>query len=314
MDGIDWSPWEAEYKRSGLGQPAIHPRCIAAAILYGLYRGIRSSRRLEEACCYRFDFMWLVENRRIDHTTFAKFRTKFHAPLKDLFRQIGRTAMNLGLIRLCEVAFDGMRVKANNSRYKTRTAKTLEEKLRALDKLFEELTAKVAAADTAEEGLGSPTRMPQELANVEQRRKQIQAALAKAKAADEARRKQGVNPEKNPAQVPIRCQTLRDRRSEECPQAGDSYLQYDPPARNSGWSKKLPGEPAWGVFFQCIEHRSRISPRVQEASRLRATDHEQQMKPLARCNLERRHTSGSPRHPRRKLIRGFSWTGTPTFL
>ena len=100
------------------------------------------------------------------------------------------------------MAFDGTRVKANNSRYKTRTAKTLEEKLHALDELFEQLTAKLAAADAEEEGLGSPTRLPAELANVEQRREQVRRALAKAKAADEARRKQGVNPEKKPAQVP----------------------------------------------------------------------------------------------------------------
>jgi len=202
MDEVDWGPWEAQYKRTGLGQPPIHPQHIASAIIYGLYRGIRSSRKLEEACCYRFDFMWLVENRRIDHTTFAKFRTKFHAPLKDLFRQVGRMAMNLGLIRLCEVAFDGTRVKANNSRYKARTAKTLEEKLHALDELFEELTAKLATADAEEDGLGSPTRLPSELANVEQRREKVRQALAKAQAADEARRKQGVNPEKKPAQVP----------------------------------------------------------------------------------------------------------------
>jgi len=202
MDGVDWEPWEAEYKRTGLGQPPIHPRYIASAIIYGLYRGIRSSRRLEEACGYRFDFMWLVENQRIDHTTFAKFRTKFHAPLKDLFRQVGRMAMDLGLIRLCEVAFDGTRVKANNSRYKARTAKTLEEKLHALDELFEQLTAAVAATDAEQEGLGSPTRLPPELAKIQQRREQVQRALAKAKAADEARRKQGVNPEKKPAQVP----------------------------------------------------------------------------------------------------------------
>ncbi len=230
MDAIDWSPWEAQYKRTGLGQPPIHPRYVAAGILYGLYRGIRSSRRLEEACCYRFDFMWLVENRRIDHTTFAKFRTKFHAPLKDLFRQIGRMAMNLGLIRLCEVAFDGTRVKANNSRYKTRTAKTLEEKLRALDELFEELTAKVAAADTAEEGLGSPTRLPQELADVERRREEVQRALAKAKAADEARRKQGVNPEKNPAQVPT-----TDADSKVMPNKEGGYApNYTPTATTDG--------------------------------------------------------------------------------
>jgi transposase len=230
MDAVDWSPWEAEYKQTGLGQPPIHPQYVAAAILYGLYRGIRSSRRLEEACCYRFDFMWLVENRRIDHTTFAKFRTKFHAPLKDLFRQIGRMAMNLGLIRLCEVAFDGTRVKANNSRYKTRTAKTLEQKLRALDELFEQLTANIAAADAAEEALGSPTRLPEELADVEQRREQVLRALAKAKAADEARRKQGVNPEKNPAQVPT-----TDTDSKVMPNKEGGYApNYTPTAVTDG--------------------------------------------------------------------------------
>ena len=231
MNEVDWGPWEAEYKRSGLGQPAIHPQHIASAIIYGLYRGIRSSRKLEEACCYRFDFMWLVENRRIDHTTFAKFRTKFHASLKDLFRQVGRMAMNLGLIRLCEVAFDGTRVKANNSRYKTRTAKTLEEKLHVLDELFEQLTAKLADDDVEQEGLGSSTRLPPELANVEQRREQIRQALAKAKAADEARQKQGVNPEKKPAQVPT-----TDTDSKVMPNKEGGFApNYTPTATTDGY-------------------------------------------------------------------------------
>ena len=77
LSGMDWSKWEAAYERKR-GQPPIHPRYIASAILYGLYRGIRSSRKLEEACRYRFDFMWLVEGRVIDHTTFSKYRTRFH--------------------------------------------------------------------------------------------------------------------------------------------------------------------------------------------------------------------------------------------
>ena len=140
LAGVDWSAWEAEY-HGRLGQPAIHPRHVAAAILYGLCRGIRSSRKLEEACCYRLDFLWLLEGRRIDHSTFSKFRTKFREPLKELFKQVGRIAMTLGLIRLGEVAFDGTRVKANNSRYATRTAKSLEEKLATLDDLFEQMMA-----------------------------------------------------------------------------------------------------------------------------------------------------------------------------
>ena len=159
----DWCLWEAEYNRTR-GQPPIHPRFVAGAILYGMYRGIRSTRRLEEACCYRLDFQWLVEGRRIDHTTFNKFRTKFKRPLKDLFRQIGRVAMGLGLITLCEVAFGGTRVKANNSRYKTRTAKTLEEKLERLDELFEQILQEQNAADAKELGFGRPTQLPASLA------------------------------------------------------------------------------------------------------------------------------------------------------
>ena len=208
LGGIDWSFWEAEYD-GNVGQPAIHPRYVAAGILYGLCRGIRSSRKLEEACCYRLDFIWLLQGRRIDHTTFAKFRTRFAAPLKDLFKQIGRIAMTLGLIRLGEVAFDGTRVNANNSRYATRTARTLEEKLSALDTLFDEMMADATASDSGEKQAcfdgwdeDSPTRLPESLAAIDERRQQVREALDQAKAADEARRKNGTNPEKNPAQIP----------------------------------------------------------------------------------------------------------------
>jgi hypothetical protein len=82
-----------------------------------------------------------LHGRRVDHTTLSKFRTKFRQPLKGLFRQIGQMPMTLGLVRLCEVGFDRTRVKADNARHATRTAKTLEEKLAALDELFEETMA-----------------------------------------------------------------------------------------------------------------------------------------------------------------------------
>ena len=125
-----------------------------------MYRGIRSTRKLDEACRYRLDFQWLVEGRRIDHTTVSKFRTKHHEALRELFRQIRRLAMSLGLISLCDVAFDGTRVKANNSRYATRTARTLEEKLQALDELFDHLVKQQENQEVADAGLGQPTKLP----------------------------------------------------------------------------------------------------------------------------------------------------------
>lgn len=225
---VDWSLWEIEFPRHQ-GQPPIHPRHVAAATLYGLYRGIRSSRKLEEACNYRFDFLWLVEGRHIDHSTFSKFRSKFRQPLKDLFRQIGRIAMTLGLIRLGEVAFDGTRVKANNSRFKTRTAKTLEEKLQALDELFEHLISQLQEADA--DGLGQDSsKLSEELADAGQRRQRVQAALEQARAADEARCQQGVNPQKNPAQVPTTDPDCRVMPNKE----GGYAPNYTPVATTDG--------------------------------------------------------------------------------
>ena len=185
LAGIDWSQWEAEY-HGRVGQPPIHPRQLAAAILYGLYRRIRSSRQLEEATHYRLDFMWLLHGRRIDHTALAKFRTKFRKPLKGLFRQIGRMAMTLGLVRLCEVAFDGTRVKASNSRDATRTAKRLEEQLVALDELFEQMMAELDCNDASQKTLDgqddSPAQLPLSLANLKRRRQLVRDALAHAQA------------------------------------------------------------------------------------------------------------------------------------
>jgi transposase len=201
---LDWSAWEAEYDGTR-GQPPIHPRVLAAALLYGLSRGMRSTRKLQEACCYRFDFIWLVEGRLIDYSTFAKFRTRFGPQLKDTFRQVCRVAMHLGLVRLGDVAFDGTRVKSNNSRYNTRTAKSLDEKLDALDAQFDQMLAELDAteAQRSNESDDSPTQLPGPLADLEERRLKIRAALAKARILDEARRKDGVDPVKNPAQVPM---------------------------------------------------------------------------------------------------------------
>ena len=64
---MDWSAWEQRYCLVA-GQPPIHPRIVAGAILYGLTLSIRSSRKLEDACRNRMDFLWLVEGREIDHS------------------------------------------------------------------------------------------------------------------------------------------------------------------------------------------------------------------------------------------------------
>jgi len=178
---------------------------LAGAILYGLMRRIRSSRQLEYACQNNLDFLWLVEGRTLDHDTICKFRVKFKEPLKELFKQINRVAMAMGLIRLVEVAFDGTRVKADASRFHTWTAEKLQKVLQELETEIGRMLDESEAADAADAtlwGPGEAKELPAELADATKRRERLRQTLEKLHEADAARKEDGINPEKNPAQLP----------------------------------------------------------------------------------------------------------------
>jgi transposase len=195
----DWSAWEVEYHGSR-GQPPIPPRVMAGAILYGLMRRIRSSRQLEYACGHNIDFIWLVEGRSIDHDTFCKFRTGFKGPLKELFKEVGRVAMKMGLIQLVEVAFDGTRARANASRFHTWTAAKAEAMLLELEKQAEVMLNEADAADATACSESTKT-LPPELADSAKRREKLREVLEKLRSADAARKRDGIDPKKNPVQL-----------------------------------------------------------------------------------------------------------------
>jgi transposase len=118
LNQLNFDAWEVDYVLLA-GQPPIHPRVLAGCILYGLSLGIRSSRKLEEACINRVDFLWLMDGRSPDHSTLCGFRTRFEAQLKALFKQVGRVAMEMGMVTLNQVTLDGTDIRANNSRCNT---------------------------------------------------------------------------------------------------------------------------------------------------------------------------------------------------
>src|SRR5438045_915285 len=70
LEGYDWSKWESQY-HGRLGQPPIHPIILASLWLYGLRRGVRSSRKLEYMAKHSIDFMWLAQGHTPDHTTLS---------------------------------------------------------------------------------------------------------------------------------------------------------------------------------------------------------------------------------------------------
>ncbi|MHC4789431.1 MAG: IS1182 family transposase [Planctomycetota bacterium] len=230
LRAMDWSAWEARYALT-LGQPPIHPRVLAGIILYGLTRGLKSSRQLEYACQSSIDFMWLAERQTIDHATVCGFRNRFRTELKDLFKQLGRLAMRMGLVRLNEMALDGTRIKANSSRHGTATAKTLEARLAALDASIETMLSEAQAADEQEALFGSdgtPAHLPRSLSDAQGRRARLAKALAAAKA-KEASAGTKATPAAGSAAAPVRpacADTPQAKRAPKVPVADpDSTVQ-----------------------------------------------------------------------------------------
>jgi len=204
LRGLDWSEWESHYFGC-VGQPAIEPKIIAGVILYGLSTGIRASRVLERACCDSISFIWFTSGRGIDHSTICKFRTKFGKELKRLFRQIGRIAMEMGLIQLNEVGLDGTRIKANNGRHKTACARTIEERLAALDEQIDKMFSEAQAADAIDSdlyGSVSASHLPKELSNLAKRKEALTKALASAEKIEVKRSRRSEVPQRS-ASVPI---------------------------------------------------------------------------------------------------------------
>lgn len=185
---VDWKPWEKQYKLRH-GRPPIHPRIVAAAILYGIQKRIRTSRALEEALQVRIDFRWLVHGRAIDHTTLSNFRTSNADLLKNLFIQVVLIAKELGHLPLQSLGFDGTKMRSNNRRTGTRTPEQLRRTKAELAERFDELQRDAESADRADDELFGENRgieLSKELADVQRRQKMVDAALEELKKIEES--------------------------------------------------------------------------------------------------------------------------------
>jgi transposase len=230
LSQMDWTDWEAEYHGS-FGQPPIHPSVLAKVLLFATIRRIRSSRRIEYNLIHSIDFIWLASGRLIDHSTLCEFRRKHPEQLKGLFRQMVNLALDLGVAKLAEVCIDGTRVRANASRFNTLTAEKVEELLKELDQQIAEALLEMETNDTFDELFddGQPAdQLPAELQEKKVRQALLEEKLAQLREMDAQRKQDGIDPKKNPAQLPA-----ADGDSRVLPNKEGGYApNYTPMAMN----------------------------------------------------------------------------------
>lgn len=200
LRSMNWDSWEAKYP-SLRGRPPIHPSKLVALLLYGLTRGLRSSRSLEDACDNQLDLMWLMEGLCPDHSTICAFRTEHGKELKELFGQVCHLAAEMGAVRLNQVAIDGSAIRASSGRYRTLTRDKVEKRLEELKQQFGQMLDEAQEADHREDQLlgNNPNQLPAELQDAQALKKKLQEALQILNELDEAKKKEGV---KTKSQVP----------------------------------------------------------------------------------------------------------------
>jgi len=178
------------------GKPPCNPRMMTGLLLYAYCKGIRSSRKIEEATYESVPFRVLAAGQHPDHDTICDFRKRHLGALSDLFVQVLDICREAGLAKLGHVSLDGSKFLANASKHKAMSYGRMKKRRAELKAEIEELMARADAVDAEEDALyGKGKRgdeLPEELRFRETRLAKIEEAMAaleaEAKTEAEAKR------------------------------------------------------------------------------------------------------------------------------
>jgi transposase len=279
VDGLDLSAMRASYRGSGSASYA--PSVLLGILIYGYATGVFSSRKVEQATFDSVAFRYIAANQHPDHDTIAGFRRRFLKEIEKLFVEVLILAREMGVLKLGTVALDGTKIHANASRHSALSyehAGKIEAQLKAE---VAELLAKAEAADqdNRPDGLSIP-------AELERRRERLQK-IADARGKIAARAKERYERELAEHQAKLAAREAKAKATGKKP--GGKPLQ--PPVAGP-----LPSDQinltdadsrimavAGGGFEQCFNAQAVVaadSLLVVAAEVVQASNDKQQLEPM----------------------------------
>lgn len=189
---LDLSKIEEQYSRDG--QHAYSPEILLSILFYGYAIGIRSSRKLAKGCEERLDFMYLSARTTPSYKTISEFRRKHLKEIKQLFREIVRIGIELGLVEVgnIKVSIDGSKIRANAASKKSKDEQGLEKLLDEVEKEIDDILKEAEDIDRKEDEKYGDRRgdeLPDGLDKLTTRRKKIKEALEQLKREKENKKK-----------------------------------------------------------------------------------------------------------------------------
>ena len=151
VESLDMSKVESGY--SSLGQRAYHPKMLLSLLLYGYAIGVRSSRKLAQACEENIAFMWLSGRQTPDFRTISQFRKDQLGDMKKYFQEVLMICMDLDMARCGKISLDGTKFRANANRHKLTYRSIVQRRKERLEKLVDDIFDEAEQLDREEDAL-----------------------------------------------------------------------------------------------------------------------------------------------------------------
>ena len=175
----------------GVGRSAIAPEILLALWLYATLDGVGSAREIARLSEAHDAYRWLCGGVQVNHHSVSDFRKDHDEALDELLSVSIASLMAAGVVKLKQVAQDGMRVRASAGAGSFRRKEKLEGHLEAaraeVARLKAELEADPAQAQRAREAARQRA--------AKERAARLEKALARLPEIEEIKKRQGKKPE-----------------------------------------------------------------------------------------------------------------------
>ena len=119
----------------GGGRPSYDPVVLIRIIIFGLLKGLRSSRVLEDLTAKHMDYMFLANMAKPDYRTIARFRARHEERINALYLETVKLGSVSGMIDLKHVSIDGTKIEANAAKHRYRSEQELDELIQKADEV-----------------------------------------------------------------------------------------------------------------------------------------------------------------------------------
>ncbi len=149
------------------GRPRFLEKYFLKLYLYGYINGIRSSRRLAKECVRNIEVQWLMQETMPNYHSIADFRKDNPIALRNLFKLYVLFLKDVSLIGGKEVAIDGTKSRASNSKKNNYNQKKIDRHLAYIDVKTHEYLSELESNDSEEQRIEQKLALEQKLAHLQ---------------------------------------------------------------------------------------------------------------------------------------------------